>query len=249
MSCRTIHLFVATIVFLIAALAGPGYAQDHLQLHVALAGMFPNSADLDNFGETYNALNNRYLARKMDGMATAVGWRWAAGYRHFDRFNYALTIGMYQVGCEDQARFTNGERREYKLDIRSPFVEVDAGYFTGSYLFNGLLTLYFGRQIRLQTNYVSFDPRDRPLDGVYRGEVDVSIDLGVMAGMIKYPFIITTRISFPVYSSDDGTALSNGVNEFPGDYFSYVGKGAYPGLSADIDGFKIFVTLGYLFQF
>jgi len=237
------------IFVILCAMSNQGFGQKHLQLHIALAGMFPNSDDLDNFTTTYNTLNQNYLARHLDGLSPTVGWRWGAGYRHFDKFNYALMIGMYQVGSEDQARFANGERREFKLYISSPFAELDAGYFTGTYLFNGLLTFYFNKQIKLETDYVTFDPEDRPLDGIYRGQVNLTVDMGAKVGMIKYPFLITALISFPVYSSHEGTALSNGTNEFPGDYFSYVGKGEYPGLSADIDGFKIFVTLGYLFQF
>ncbi len=226
-----------------------GISQDHIQLQIALAGMFHNSADLDNFTTTYNAYNQNFLVRSLGGMSTLVGWRWGVGYRHLDRFNYAMMVGMYQVGAEDQAGFSNGERREFKLDISSPFVDLDAGYYDGTFLFNGLLTFYFTKKTRLETGYVSFDPEERPLDGVYRGETNLSIDLGIMAGMLKYPFLITARVSSPIYTSHDESSLSNGISEFPSDYFSYMGKGKYPGLSSEIDGFKIFITLGYLFQF
>ena len=244
---RLYQISILTVI-LICGFAS-GYGQDHFQLHIALTGMFHRSTGLDQFTSSYNTLNQAYLVRSLDGMQEVFGWRWGVGYRHFDRFNFAFMIGMYQVGSEDQARFSNGERREFILDITSPFVELDAGFYDGTFLFNGLLTFYFNRQIRLETGYVSFDPSDRPLDGVYRGDVDLAIDMGAMAGMVKYPFLITLKLSYPVYSSHDGETLTNGIAEFPSDYFSYVGKGEYPGLSSDIDGFKVFVTLGYLFQF
>ena len=246
-ACK-IRLLILLSIGIVCCGSRRGFGQDHLQLHVALAGMFQNSTDLDNFTATYNAVNREHLVRELDGMTTLVGWRWGAGYRHLDRFNYALTVGMYEVGAEDQGRFSNGERRDFALDVSSAFLDLDAGYFNGDFLFNGVLTFYFNRQVRLETGYVSFDPENRPLDGIYRGEVSFAMDLGIMAGMLKYPFLITEKLTYPVYTSH-GNALSNGSAEFPSDYFAFVSKGTYPGLSSNIDGLKIFITLGYLFRF
>lgn len=244
---KILHRF-ADYLFILSLLS-PALGQDHLQLDIGMAGMITGSSDLKYFTTSYNALNKYFLVHPLDGMPVIAGWRWGVGYRHFERFDYGLMVGEYQLGAEDQARFSNGERRDFRLDIKSAFVEFEAGYFTGTFLINGLVTFYINRQVRLETGYVSFDAVERPLDGVYRGEVDLSLDLGIAGGILKYPFLIMAKFSYPVYSGSNSGALSNGISEFPGDYFAFVGKGEYPGMSSDLDGLKIFFTLGYLFQF
>lgn len=227
-------------------------AQHYITLGLGFSGVSYDSEDLGRFKETYNLVNSQRLARYMGGIGEALGLRWEGGYRYFGPLGLAVLLGIQNYTGTDAARYRNGDVRNLELEMNSLYVEGEIGHTHTSFFVNGSLTFFFNRQLILESTY-SGSMNKSPLNGTYLGGSSVSTDLGIAIGIFKEPIIITGKISYPIYSKGESTVLQdksiekieNGTDIFPNDYADYTYDKTYDGVSSDIDGLKILVTVAY----
>lgn len=228
------------------------WAQHYITLGLGFSGAFYDSEDLSRFKGTYNSVNNPYLAKYMQGIGRAVGFRWEFGYRHIDRIGTAVLIGMQNYTSKDAAQYQNGEVRNLELEMNNLYVEFEIGHTHSIFFVNGLFTFFFNRKLILESTYLG-PMSESPLDGTYIGDTSVSTDMGITIGIFKEPIIITGKISYPIFIRGGSTVLQdkriekveNGTDIFPNDYVDYCYGKTYDGVASDIDGLKILVTIAF----
>ena len=245
---RTIIIVFSLFLFCIHPLK----AQHYLTGGMGYSIGFLSSDELDLFKNTYNDWYQSSLSRQLAGFSPSVGLRWFIEYRHMDRFNTAVSFGSQNYSSRDDATWINAVR-ELKLEIRSWFLEAQLGRtFNDKYFVNGVLTVYFKRDITLASGYSStlYQPEKSALTGLYEGATSVSTDLGIAVGLFKDPLFLSLKITYPLFTGGGAAALRDpdpekyeqGTQIFPDDYDSYMLGYGYKGVKGNIDGWKIMIT-------
>jgi hypothetical protein len=243
----------AFLIFIIVTVCAPQlWAQQYLTIGMGYSGAFFGSDDLNHFKETYNWVNAPSLFKGLRGFAGSVGLRWEIGYRYLNRLSGAVLVGIQTYENQDMARYFNGEARELQLEIKSLYIEGEIGKTYKSFFVNGLFVLFFNRRITLKSEYDEIwgeEPKSG-LDGTYEGLTSNSADLGISFGFFKDPFLLTLKVTYPLYTGGRSSVLRKVKSEkskdrvpfFPSDYEAFLYGDAYHGVSNNIDGLKILVT-------
>jgi len=242
-----------SIVLLVLAVYTPQlWAQQYLTLGVGYSTAFLGSDELNLFKETYNAVYYPLLREGMRGFGASVGLQWEIGYRRMGRLATAFLFGAQNHSGQDIAQFYNGDSRRLKIDIQSYYIECEMGRTFKNIYVNGLLTLFFKREITLYSVASQLQPKEA-LGGTYEGITSVSTDLGVAIGYFKDPIFLTCKITYPLFTGGGSTALRDNSPEkfrertyfFPDDYEAYLSGGFFHGVKCNIDGLKILVMAAF----
>lgn len=246
-------IFAAFVFLLIlqSAVTGQGY----FTLGGGFGFMFPESADLDNFTETYNSVNAAGLAQPLEGFGGSAGAaRVEGGYRWLGKPGGAVLFGWFGSQKKDVAAFGNGETRSLELKITGLYLETELGYYRDNFFLNGLVSFVFNRTASIESRYSNplGSVTTKSLNGTYKGTVDFSTDLGIVAGFLKEPLFLMFKIAYPVYRGSESEKLrdknsekiADGTDKFPSDYVAYVNSPTYPGVASNINGLKIWLTVG-----
>lgn len=245
-----------TTISLLFALIVPSNADNFVTLGLGFSGIFYKSHDFDQFAETYNLFNREYLAKPLQSFDNAFGLRWNVGIRGISKLNYAIITGYLSYVDNSSAVYGNGERRDFKFNQSSFFIDTELGYTYERYLINGVMTFYFNRNSSIESSYAGDTSHQitQSLSGTYKALSSYALDLGVSFGIIKEPFLIIAKITYPVYTGGSEIffrdqsleKVQNEIDGFPRDYFAYVGKEPYPAVRANIDGLKFLISLNYM---
>ena len=250
---RWLHLrMIPTILVLFVFFSQPLKAQHFLTAGMGYSVGFLGSDELSLFKETYNDRHASTLSRPLAGFSPSIGIRWFLEYRHMDRVNTAVSIGSQNYSSRDDATWVNAVR-EMKLEIRSWFVEAQMGRtFNENYFVNGVLTVFFRRDVTLSSVYstVDYSQDAEALTGTFEGTTSVSTDLGIALGLYKDPLFIVLKITHPLFTGGGSNALRDsdpekyekGTHIFPDDYDAYMLGEGFTGVKGDIDGWKIMIT-------
>ncbi len=237
-----------------------GRSQTWAQHYVTLGGGFSlsfyDSDDLDHFKETYNLVNSPNLASLMMGIGGGEGLRGEIGYRHLGRLGAAVLIGWQRFSRSDLAEFNNGEVRRIELKLSSLYLEYEFGHTLENFLFvNGVVTVFLNRKFTLESIYsvpMGEVPKKR-LSGTYKSDPSLSTDLGIAVGIFKKPLFLIGKITYPLFTGGSSNVLqdrssekiADGTNIFPRDYVDFLNEPTYEGVTSDIDGLKISLTLAF----
>lgn len=244
---------ISFVIFIIVIVCIPQlWAQQYLTVGMGYSGAFFGSDDMDYFKETYNWVNAPSLYKGMRGFAGSVGLRWELGYRYLGRLNGAILAGIQTYESQDEAKYLNGELRGIEIKIKSLYVEGEIGKTFKRFFVNGLLVIFLNRRTTLKSTYAEIWG-ERPktgLDGTYEGSISTSADLGISLGFFKEPFLLTLKVTYPLYTGGKSTVLRkvnieesrNEVYVFPNDYEAFLYGEPYQGVTGNIDGLKILIT-------
>ena len=99
-----------------------------------------------------------------------------------------------------------GSREMEKRDFLS---RESVSYNFGNFLLNGILGFYVNRNVVLEATYNGL--ANQALTGKYPGETSFSSDIGISFGVLKKPFFLLGRITYPIYTggSDDRLTDNN----------------------------------------
>jgi hypothetical protein len=244
------------LIILMILCSGVVQAQYYATLGVGFSGVFYTTNDFDQFTQTYNAYNRSYLVRPLETIDNAFGIRWDVGFRKISTFNLALNLGYQSFLDNGVAQYGNNEQRDFKFNQKHFFLDAEFGYKIDQYLINSVATLFINRVSSLESIYVGdeSDPNVASLSGTYKTEPTYALDLGIVFGIIKKPFLIITKVTYPVYTGGkdiyyrdkDQKKIQQGLDAFPRDYFDYMAKGDYPAVRSNVDGLKFMISLNYL---
>jgi hypothetical protein len=241
------------LIFLVLLLCNsPLSAHHYITLGVGFSGAFFKSDELNRFKDTYNLVNSPYLAKYLRGIEGAVGLRWEVGYRYLRRLGTAVLVGLKNYTSKDAATYQNGETRNLELEMNSMFVEWELGYARSQLFINGVITLFFNRKLILESKY-SDPTKKEPLSGVYSSDAAISTDLGIAVGIIRRQIILTTKITYPIFTGGKSNFLkdkrldkiASGRDSFPSDYADYCFGKSYKGVRSNIDGLKVLVVVAF----
>jgi hypothetical protein len=245
------------IVFLSYVLIIPrSWAQHYLTLGAGYSAALLGSDDLNLFKDTYNGVFGLSLIQPMKGFDVSVGMRWEIGYRRWSKINMAFYLGSQNFSGTDQARFYAGER-QFTLDVKTYFVEFEAGRTIKKFFINGVLLVFFKRDVTLNSVYsTSEEESKKALDGTFKGITAVSTDFGIALGYFKEPICLTAKITYPLFTGGGSRTLQDrspdkmeeGTYIFPDDYEAYLFGEGYQGVKSNIDGLKFMVTVAYVFK-
>jgi hypothetical protein len=228
-------------------------AQNFVLLGGGYSAILYGSDDLDEFTNTYNLVNQQNLLQPLDGLDNGMGIRWEVGYRYSGARHYAVTGGYISYTEEDLAKFSNGEKRHNSFKLSTMYLEGEAGFGIGNFFITGVLGLYFNRKSELSTTYKSLSGESKALDGIYNSAVAMAGDVGLAVGLYRHPFFLVLKITHPILTGGSEDPLKDerldkiaeGTERFPVNFAEFLGKGAYKGVSSDIDGLKISITISY----
>lgn len=229
-------------------------AQQLITFGVGFSGSFYHSADLDRFQKTYNLVYQQHLAKYMQGLDQAFGLRWEIGYRRPGRPGIAVLTGIQNYTSRDLAQFENAETRKLELQLKSLYLECEAGSTHKNFFLNGVLTLFFNRKLALKSTYsnpMDVDIPNKSLNGNYKGDTSISTDVGIMVGFYKEPIILAVKMTYPVFTAGRSSVLrddkiekvNDGTNIFPDNYEAFLIRKPYDGVASDINGLKVSVTI------
>ncbi|KAA3616208.1 MAG: hypothetical protein DWQ05_10705 [Calditrichaeota bacterium] len=226
-------------------------AQHYLTFGAGYSSIIFNSDELDQLEITYNYVNSPNLSRFMTGIRTGDGVRIEAGYRYLKKWSAAVNAGFQYYSGFDGAAFNNGQGRNLDLKIKQFFLDSEFGHTFRNYFFNGLLTAYFARDLKLISEYTGpEDEIDRPISGTFKGDVNFALDAGISIGLHKEPFMLIGKITYPVYSAADSDKLvkkgGGDFNSFPSDFVQYTAGESYEALTNEIDGLKIMLSFVFV---
>lgn len=247
-------VFFAAFVFLLIfqpEVMGQGY----FTLGGGFGFMFPESKDLDTFTETYNLVNAAGLAQPLKGFDGSAGAaRVEGGYRWLGKPGGAMLLGWFGSQKKDAAVFGNNESRSLELKITGLYLETELGFSYSNFFLNGMVSFVFNRTATIESRYSNplGDISTKSLNGTYKGTVNFSTDLGIVAGFLKEPLFLMLKIAYPVYRGSESEELrekssekiASGIDKFPGDYIEYVSSPTYPGVAGNINGLKLWLTVG-----
>ncbi len=215
-----------------------------------------SSDDLDYFAETYNYMNRGSLYAPLKGFSGSAGVRFQVGYRNVKGIHRAITAGYQSFENRDIAQFYNGANRTLSLKMAGLFIEGELGkMLRRPYFINGVMTFYLSRNVKLKSSYS--DPSEvasTSISGNYEGFAAFSADIGVAFGFLREPFMLTCKISFPIYTGGSSNLLRDtspekieqGTQVFPDDYEKYLFYEPYTGVKSNIDGWKILITGSFI---
>ena len=244
------------VILLLICISIPTYATNYFTIGLGFSGVFYKSHDFDQFARSYNQYNRDILVKPLESFDNAFGLRWEVGFRSIDKLNFGLNTGYLTFVDNNTAGFSGGVRRDIKFNQTSFFIETELGYHFNQYLVNGVVTFLFNRNSSIDSDY-SGDQADRDeqsISGTYKTLSSYAVDLGISFGILKLPFLIIAKISYPLYTGgseiffrdQQPEKVQNEIDGFPKDYMAYVGKETYPAVRANIDGFKFLVSLNYM---
>lgn len=244
----TIALFLLT--------ASTVWAQHFLTFGIGFSSNFYESDDLSTFKDTYNIVNAENLAQPLEGVGGgALGLGAEIGYRYYKKLNAGVRAGWQTSRIRDRAQYGNTESRNIEYRVRHFYLETELGRSFSNYFINGLVALFFNRDIEAESEYTAptNEAEDKALNGTYRGDAAFSADIGVVFGIYKAPFLVLLRVSYPVYTGGDSSILrddspekvSDNTARFPRDYFEYLNGGNYSGVRSTIDGLKVSITTAF----
>jgi len=247
-----------TLLLIILALSHlPIRSQHYITPGIGFSGAFYQSEGLDRFKTSYNSVYNPYLAKYMQGLGQVVGLRGEIGYRRIERFGIAVLVGMQNYVSNDLAQFQNGETRKFELKTKSLFLEGEIGYTHNNLFINGVCTFFFNRKLSLKSTYsnpiTNEDITNKALNGTYKGDTSISVDLGIAAGIYRDPVILIAKATYPIFTAGGSSVLEdnklekieNHTNVFPDDYRAYLLSEPYSGIASNIDGLKISLTVAF----
>lgn len=246
-------IFAAFVFLLILQPAATG--QGYFTLGGGFGFMFPESGDLDNFTDTYNSVNAAGLAQPLEGFGGSAGAaRVEGGYRWLGKPGGAVLLGWFGSQKKDVAAFGNGETRGLELKITGLYLETELGYYRDNFFLNGSIGFVFNRTASIESQYSNplGSVAAKSLNGTYKGTVNFSTDLGIVAGFLKEPLFLMFKIAYPVYRGSESEELrdknsekiTSGTDKFPSDYVAYVNSPTYPGVASNINGLKLWLTVG-----
>ncbi len=232
------------------------WAQHYLTLGAGYSAALLGSDDLNLFKDTYNGIYGLSLIQPMKGFDVSVGMRWEIGYRRWSKINMAFYLGSQNFSGTDQARFYGGER-QFTLDVKTYFVEFEAGRSIKKFFINGVLMVFFKRDVTLSSAYsTSAEESKIALNGTFKGITAVSTDVGIALGYFKEPICLTAKFTYPLFTGGGSRTLQDrspdkmeeGTYIFPDDYEAYLYGEGYQGVKGNIDGLKFMVTVAYVFK-
>lgn len=242
---------MAVVVFCCTSISG----QHYITLGLGGSGMKNTSADLDRFAETYNTVNGFLPGDGLEGFGWSLGIRPEAGYRYFGKWNAGVVLGYQSFIENDFANFAGNQQRRLEIRMTGIFADFEFGIPYDHWLFNGVGSLYFFRKTRINSTFSTSAGMEssQTLDGIYDSGSDVSFDLGISAGYFKNNLMVLGKITVPVYTGgstviftdDSPDKVAINIEKFPDDYFQYAEGTPYKGVSSDVDGMKIILTLVY----
>ncbi len=244
------------IIVFIIALTTLTRADSYVSIGLGFTGVFYKSHDINQFTQTYNLYNHSILIKPLQSFDNGFGLRWEVGYRRINKMNFALNTGYLSYVNNSTAEFDNQQRRDIKFSQSNFFIETEVGYNLNKYLINGVVTFHFNRNSSLESSFTGDDddPLENSINGTYKTLSSFALDLGIAFGIVKAPFLIVAKISYPVatggseifYRDQTPEKVQNEIDGFPRDYFAYAGKEPYPAVRANIDGVKFFISLNYM---
>ncbi len=241
-------------IFLIVFITSSLSAQHYITTGIGITGSPFSSDKMDKFRKTYNETNLFVLTQKFDGFAFGLGIRPEFGYRYIDEYSAAALISYQTLTDFDVANFSSGDTRKLTMDLTAFYFECEFGYNWGDYFTNGLVGIYFNRQITIKNTYQTDDPDFvSSFTGTFKTDPATSADIGIAVGMVKSSFIIILKAAYPLYTGGESNFLIDSKQEedlkrFPADYFNYSQNNSYAGVTSDIDGIKFTLTFSYAFK-
>ena len=233
----------------------PASGQNYITFGLGYSmGVF-KSKGLDLFKKSYNAVNRPYMLDPMGGFRVPMGVQAEVGFRHFAPFDYAIQGGYQFFISKDFAQFQNYDRREYSLTFQSVFLELEAGYMFRDFFFNGVTTFSLYRKVKMKSKYKGYQELSA-LDGNYSADPHISSDLGIHLGYFKDPFILSLKVTYPVYTGGGDVVLVDNnpkkvalnTNVFPDDFESALFNQEYKGVASNIDGLKVIISIILTFE-
>lgn len=240
--------------------AFPVYGQSFATLGVGGALGFYKSAALDNFIETYNAVNGPNLAHLLGRFDGYEGLNFEGGYRYLGyRADAAFLLGWQRLTRKNNVHYNNGDVRRFKLDAKTLYLRGEVGRLFGHFFVNAMATLFFDRRLQLESSYSNLSGGNyvRRLDGSCRASTGSSGDLGISAGLRHNRIFLTARVSHPVFATDrddrlrdpDRAKVAEGSSVFPEDFIDFFNQAADAGVPNRLDGWKISLTFSYAVYF
>ncbi|HFE63548.1 MAG TPA: hypothetical protein ENK14_03925, partial [Caldithrix sp.] len=164
---------------------------------------FLHSQDLNQFRESYNAVQRQFLVHPLAGFGGGFGLQAAVGLRRYASLSGALKLGFVQWKGNDFARFSNGDKRDLQLESNSFYLDVELGQGFQNFFVNGLLRILLSPHYTLRSSYstlISPAPA-KSLDGRYENKMSTAVATGVSIGLIKEPIIVIAQITYVLYKS------------------------------------------------
>ena len=243
---KTQSITILLIILLLTLTGSSVYAQRYLTLSLGYSAALLGSDELNLFKDTYNGIWGPDLYRPLKGFGASVGIRWAVGYRRWAPINLGISVGSLNFSSTDEARFYNASR-QFKLDVKTWFIDFEAGKSFKKLFINGALSVCFKRDVTLQSVYSTAIEEKQALDGTYTGLTAVSSDIGLVVGFFKEPVFISAKVTYPLFTGGGSRMLQDrspekleeGTYIFPDDYEAYLYSEGYRGVKSNIDGLKI----------
>jgi hypothetical protein len=218
-----------------------------------------DSAELNHFRRTYNAVNGPNMSQLLSGFDNYVGLRFEGGYRYVGyRLTTAVLLGWRRLTSSGNGLFNNGDSRNFRIHSDAFYLEGEAGRVWGNLFVSGMLTLFFNRNINLKSSYSNVSGSDyvERLDGAYKAKTFISGDLGLAVGIQKNRTFLIGKISHPVFASNQADRLRDadpqkvvdGSDHFPDDFIKFTNREPYSGVRNKLDGWKISIVLAFAFK-
>jgi len=228
------------VLFLLAA--STASAQHFLTFGVGFSANFYESDDLSLFKDTYNIVNAENLAQPLEGIGGgALGLGTEVGYRYYKKLNAGVRAGWQTSKIRDRAQYGNTESRNIEYRVRHFYLETEVGRSFSNYFINGLVALFFNRDIKAESEYTAptNEDEDKALNGTYRG-------LLLLPRKDRQLGVGRAQIYIHVDVRDDSPEkVSDNTARFPRDYFEYLNGGNYGGVRSTIDGLKVSITTAF----
>ncbi len=218
-----------------------------------------DSADLNHFKQTYNAVNAPNMSQFLSGFDNYVGLRFEGGYRYVGyRLTTAVLAGWRRLTSSSNGLFNNGDSRNFRIHSDAFYLEGEAGRVWGNVFVGGLLTLFLNRRVSMKSSYSNISGSDysERLDGAYKAQSFFAGDLGLVLGVRKNRTFLMAKISRPVFATNTGGHLRDsapekildGSDRFPDDFIKFTNREPYAGVRNRLDGWKISIVLAFAFK-
>ncbi len=244
---------VLSLVILFALGSRPAFAQHYLAAGGGFSLMQLKSSDLDRFQLTYNFVNSQSgQTALLQGFDLGIGLSGEVSYRHLGKWSKALAVGYQESKATDVASFLDGTIRRFKLRIRQYYLQPGFGYTNKDIFVDGIATIFLCRALQLDSRLVGSTSAN-PLTGIYNSEASLAVDAGMAFGFVSGPIMLILKVTYPIRKSGDKEILTDPApakvadnrSAFPDDYINFLAGLPYRGVSSDIDGVKVMMTLKY----
>jgi len=234
----------------------PLFSQHYITIGSGATLGFYNSAELDNFAQSYNVINGENMSQLLGGFNGYEGLKIDAGYRYFGYTKFGVVLlGWQKLQRKSHANFNIGDKRSFNLKSNAFFVQGQAGWTFDNFFVGGQTTFFLNRELELESGFsaVTTQGHITALDGNYKASTDLAGDLGLVFGFRKSRVFLTLNMSYPVFSTNsedkygDPAKIAEGSDVFPRDYTQFPGTAS--GISNQLDGLKISLSFAYAFFF